>query len=207
MKHELPENPALILIDIQQGFDSLDWFGGERNNPDAEENARQLLEHWRLHNWPLFHIQHCSVIAGSPLAPGHPGNDFKEEVTPLEGELVIRKKVNSAFIGTDLKERLDAQGITTVVLAGLVTQHCVSTTARMAGNYGYRTFVVADASAAFRSRGLAGEDIPAEIVHQVSLATINNEFATVLTTAAGVVQRQSRGRRSRKIRGATIAGA
>lgn len=186
MQNELPENPALILIDIQQGFDSLDWFGGERNNPDAEENSRRLLEHWRLHGWPLFHIQHCSVKAGSPLGKGHPGNAFKEEVTPLEGEPVIRKKVNSAFIGTDLKERLDGLGIRTVVLAGFVTQHCVSTTARMAGNYGYRTFVAADACAAFCSRGLAGEHIPAEIVHQVSLATINEEFATVLTTDAAL---------------------
>jgi nicotinamidase-related amidase len=182
MKNEWPDNPALILIDIQQGFDITEAFGGERNNPDAELNASRLLEYWRASDWPVFHIRHCSVYPGSPLAEGHPGNEFKPEVRPLPGEPVIRKSVNSAFIGTDLKQRLDAQRIRTVVIAGFVTEHCVSTTARMAGNYGYLVFVAADATASFRKKGLGGEEIPAELVFQVSLATIDDEFATVLPT-------------------------
>ncbi len=183
MKNEWPDNPALILIDIQQGFDTTEAFGGERNNPGAEQNARRLLEYWRANEWPIFHIRHCSVHPGSPLAEGHPGNEFKEEVKPLPGEPVIRKNVNSAFIGTDLKERLDTQRIRTVVIAGFVTEHCVSTTARMAGNYGYLAFVAADATASFRKKGMGGEEIPAELVYQISLATIDDEFATVLPTA------------------------
>ena len=182
MKSELPERPALILIDIQQAFDHLDDFGGERNNPGAEQNARRLLEHWRQQQWPLFHIQHCSVKPGSKLAAGQPGNAFKEEVRPLPGEPVIQKSANSAFIGTDLKERLDRLGIGALVIAGFVTEHCVSTTARMAGNYGYTTFVVSDATAAFRKKGINGEIFPPELVHQLSLATIDHEFATVLPT-------------------------
>ena len=181
-KEQLLDEPALILIDIQKGFSQLDAFGGERNNPEAEENARLLLEHWRKNEWPLFHIQHCSLKPGSVLADGQPGNAFKDEVRPLPGEPVIRKNVNSAFIGTDLKDRLDDRGIHTIVIAGLITQHCISTTARMAGNYGYKTFVVSDATAAFSSKGLHGESYSAELVHQVSLATINREFATVLET-------------------------
>jgi nicotinamidase-related amidase len=184
MKNKMPAAPALILIDIQKAFDQKEVFGGERNNPGAEQNARRLLEHWRLHQWPLFHIQHCSVKPGSPLQKGQPGNDFKDEVRPQPGEPVIQKNVNSAFIGTDLKERLEEQGIGTVVIAGFVTEHCVSTTARMAGNFGYTTFVIADATAAFRKKGIGGETFPPELVHQVSLATIQNEFATVLTTEA-----------------------
>jgi nicotinamidase-related amidase len=182
MHKELLSAPALILIDIQKGFNHLESFGGERNNPGAEENARLLLEHWRKNKWPLFHVKHCSVKPGSPLAEGQPGNEFKNEVMPQAGEPVIKKNVNSAFIGTDLKERLDSQGIKTVVIAGLITQHCISTTARMAGNYGYNTFVVSDATAAFSSKGLDGIELPAELVHQVSLATINREFAAVLKT-------------------------
>src|ERR1700744_5946154 len=145
MTNEWPDNPALILIDIQQGFDGTAAFGGERNNPDAERNAARLLAHWRDNGWPIFHIRHCSVKPGSPLAEGQPGNDFKPEVRPLPGEPVIKKDVNSAFIGTDLKERLDAQGIRTLVIAGFVAEYCVSTTARMAGNYGYLVFVASDA--------------------------------------------------------------
>jgi len=184
MQHELPGTPALILIDIQKGFDQLDAFGGERNNPDAEKVAGGLLQNWRKLKWPVFHIRHCSIKSGSPLASGQPGNAFKDEVTPLPGEPIIHKSVNSAFIGTDLKERLDAQGIKTVVIAGLITQHCVSTTARMAGNYGYLTYVVSDATAAFSSKGIDGQSYPPELVHQVSLATIHREFAQVVTAAA-----------------------
>jgi nicotinamidase-related amidase len=182
MQKEWLNTPALLLIDIQKGLDDLEFYGGERNNPEAERNAGLILEYWRKNKWPLFHVQHCSITPGSPLTEGLPGNEHKEEVKPLSGEPVIKKNVNSAFIGTDLRERLDAQGIHTVVIVGLTTQHCVSSTTRMAGNYGYDTVVVSDATAAFRSKGLNGETIPAQLVHDVSLATLNREFAEVLST-------------------------
>jgi nicotinamidase-related amidase len=54
------DNPALILIDIQKGFDNIQYWGGQRNNPDAEENASELLKLWRANNLPIFHIKHCS---------------------------------------------------------------------------------------------------------------------------------------------------
>lgn len=175
-------NPALLLIDIQQGFDDISYWGGERNNPDAETNARKLLDHWRANGLPIFHIQHCSVNRNSLLAEGNPGNAHKEIVKPLPGEPVIKKSVNSSFIGTDLQQRLNAAGIDTVVIVGLTTEHCVSTTARMAGNFGYNTFVVADAIAAFNKKGINGEHYSAETIHLTSLAQLNGEFATVLNT-------------------------
>lgn len=175
-------NPALLLIDIQQGFNDISYWGGERNNPDAEINARKLLDHWRTNGLPIFHIQHCSVNPNSLLAEGNPGNAHKEIVKPLPGEPVIKKSVNSSFIGTDLQQRLDAASIDTVVIVGLTTEHCVSTTARMAGNFGYNTFVVADATAAFNKKGINGEHYSAETIHLTSLAQLNGEFATVLNT-------------------------
>lgn len=182
MEKEWSNIPALILVDIQKGLDELDFYGGERNNPGAEQNAGRILEYWRTNKWPLFHIQHCSVTPGSPLTEGLPGNAIKDEVKPATGEPVIKKNVNSAFIGTDLKERLDAQGIRTVVIVGLTIEHCVSTTVRMARNYGFDTVLVSDATAGFRSKGLNGESIPAQLVYDVSLATLNGEFAEVLVT-------------------------
>lgn len=182
MQKEWLNTPALLLIDIQKGLDNLEFYGGERNNPEAERNAGLVLDHWRKNKWPLFHVKHCSVTPGSPLTEGLPGNEHKEEVKPLAGEPVIKKNVNSAFIGTDLQEQLDAQDIRTVVIVGLTAEHCVSTTARMAANLGYDTVVVPDATAAFRSRGLNGETIPAQLVHEVSLATLNREFAELLLT-------------------------
>jgi len=177
------DRPALILVDIQQGFDDLEHWGGHRNNPDAETNAGKLLELWRQNELPVFHVKHCSTTPGSRLAEGHPGNEFKKIVQPKAGEPVIRKKVNSAFIGTDLKRRLDNANITKVVIIGLTTDHCVSTTARMAGNYGYDTYVVSDATATFDKIAANGQKYSAEIIHETALASLHSEFAMVITTA------------------------
>jgi nicotinamidase-related amidase len=176
-----PENPALLLIDIQKGFVDLDYFGGERNNLDAEANCGILLACWRRKQWPTFHIGHCSVNAASPLVEGKPGNEFRDEIKPLPGEPVLKKSVNSAFIGTGLQQMLDTAGIKTLVIVGLITQHCISTTARMAGNLGYKTFVVSDATAAFQTKGLNGEIFSAQMTHDLSLATIHMEFGDVVT--------------------------
>ena len=95
---------------------------------------------------------------------------------------IIKKNVNSAFIGTDLKEQLDSQNITKLVIVGLTTDHCVSTTTRMAGNFGFNTFLVSDATATFNKKGLDGQNFSAEIIHETALASLNDEFATIVTT-------------------------
>ena len=100
----------------------------------------------------------------------------------MEGEPVITKNVNSAFIGTDLLELLKQVPTDTVVLVGLTTNHCVSSTARMAGNLGLQTYVVSDAVAAFDNKDLQGKPLAAEIMHQTALASIQEEFATVTDT-------------------------
>lgn len=172
--------PALILIDIQKGFENIAYWGGHRNNPDAEVNAAELLKFWRQNKLPIFFIKHCSTNPKSPLAEGNPGNEIHDIVKPFPGETVIKKNVNSAFIGTDLKELLDTASIRSLVIAGLTTDHCVSTTVRMAGNYGYETFLVADAVATFDKTGPDGQKYSAELIHETALASLHNEFATVL---------------------------
>ena|SRR5690348_15172367 len=179
----IPKNAALILIDIQQGFDQPGYWG-QRNNPDAEAKAAALLKAWRDSGRPLFHVRHLSRNPKSPLAPGQPGCEIKPEVQPLAGEPVIGKDVNSAFIGTDLEARLRQAGIGTLVVAGLTTPHCVSTTVRMAGNLGFQAFVAADACAAFAQTGHDGRVYGAEIVHQVALANLHGEFAEVIDSRA-----------------------
>src|SRR6185295_18207329 len=101
------DRPALILIDIQKGFDNLEYWGGQRNNPNAENNAGELLKLWRENNLPIFHIKHCSLNPTSMLNEVSEGNEFKDIVKPTREETIIKKNVNSAFIGTDLKEQLD----------------------------------------------------------------------------------------------------
>lgn len=182
MKISKGDLPALILIDIQKAFDDEEYWGGTRNNPDAEKNARKLLDYWRANGLPLFHIQHCSVNPDARHGINSPGNAFKEIVLPLTGEPIIQKSVNSSFIGTNLKEQLDEKGINTVVIVGLTTDHCVSTTTRMAGNYGYNTWIVADATATFGKTGIRGEHYDGETMHLTALAQLKNEFATVADT-------------------------
>lgn len=178
------DKPALLLIDIQKGFDDIAYWGGQRNNPDAENKAAELLKVWRDNKLPIFHIQHCSTTPTSLLRESHPGNAFKDIVKPIAGEQIVKKNVNSAFIGTNLKDQLDRAKITKLVIVGLTTDHCVSTTTRMAGNLGFETFLVSDATATFNKKGINGESFSAELIHETALASLSNEFATIVTTAS-----------------------
>lgn len=176
------DRPALILIDIQKAFDNIEYWGGQRNNLNAEENASELLKLWRQNNLPIFHVKHCSSSPTSILNETNKGNEFMDLVKPIDDEPIVKKNVNSAFIGTDLKEQLDNSKITKLVIVGLTTDHCVSTTTRMAGNFGFDAFLVSDATATFNKKGLEGQNYSAELIHETALASLNEEFATIVTT-------------------------
>jgi nicotinamidase-related amidase len=169
------KHAALIPIDVQQGFDYPGW--PKRNNPAMEANGQALLAAWRATGFPLIHARHDSIHADSTLHPDHPGNAFRPGFEPRPGEPVVGKSVNAALIGTDLDLRLRRLGVTTVVLFGISTDMCVSTTARVAANMGYRVVVVGDACACFELDGIAADDI-----HRAHLATLNHEFADVVDT-------------------------
>jgi nicotinamidase-related amidase len=168
---------ALLLVDVQQGLD--DPRLGTRNNPDAEERMADLLAGWRAAGHPVIHIQHLSLEPHSTLRAELPGVAFKSEVTPLPGEPVFQKHVNSAFIGTALEAHLRSHGIERLVVIGLTTDHCVSSTVRMAGNLGFDVTVVEDATATFERRGPDGEHYGAELMHRSALASLHGEFAEV----------------------------
>ena len=179
---KLTSKPALLLIDIQKGLDDIDYYGGHRNNVQAEANAKRILNFWRNEKLPIFHIKHNSTNPNSPLFPGKPGNEFKDIVKPRANESIIEKQVNSAFIGTDLQQQLDEMTVKKLVMIGLTTDHCISSSARMAGNLGYETFLVSDAMATFDKVGPYGTKFKAEMVHEIELAILHNEFVTVIGT-------------------------
>ena len=174
------ENPVLLIIDVQKGLDEPCW--GRRCNPFAEQNMARILEHWRAQKMPVVHVQHLSTNPVSPLRPGLPGNAIKTEVMPVEGEKIFQKEVNSAFIGTGLTDYLKTHGYNKLVIIGLTTNHCISASARMAGNLGFETTVVSDATAAFDLKGIDGRLHDAETVHAISLASLNEEFASIHDT-------------------------
>lgn len=151
---DIDRNAALILIDVQEGFD--DPFWGHRNDPQAEQIIALLLDHWRITGRPVIHVRHDPKTDGSALRSGNLGNDFKREATPID--------------------------------VGLTTNHCVSTTARMAGNLGFETFVVSDATANFDRMGIDGHPRKAEYVHAAALSDLHGEFATVVGSSTLLAQ-------------------
>lgn len=173
------KKPALILIDIQKAFLDEEYWGGNRNNKNAEIVSGKILDKWRELKLPIFHIRHSSKNPDSKLHISNKGFEFNQNVIPLENEPVITKNVNSAFIGTNLKAQLNDLNISTLVIIGITTNHCVSTTARMSGNFGFKTYLISDATATFDRKGINGEQYDSETIHLTTLANLNEEFATV----------------------------
>lgn len=165
---------------MQRGFDDPVW--GRRNNPALEDRVAQLLETWRRTGRPVVHARHMSTEPRSPLRPNQPGNEFMPFAAPRPGELVIEKAVNSCFIGTPLEAELRGRGYHALVVAGLTTNHCISTTVRMAGNLGFATWLPADATATFDRVGPDGIHYQAEQIHAIALSDLHQEFATVTHT-------------------------
>ena len=176
----LDPNAALIVVDMQKGFDDSSW--GTRNNLEAESRVAALLQHWRDSQAPVIHVHHCSRSPEGCFRPGTQGNEPKAQAIPRHGEIIYRKWVNSAFIGTTLEADLRQRGIASLVVVGFTTNHCISTTVRMAGNLGFSTYVVSDATAAFDRAGGDGRPRRAEDVHNAALGDLHGEFAEVVDT-------------------------
>jgi nicotinamidase-related amidase len=177
-----PRGAVLLLIDLQRAIDHPSW--GTRNNPQAETRIAGLLRHWRSQGWPVWHVRHDSTEPGSHYRPGQPGHAFKPQAAPVAGEPVIPKQRNSAFIGTDLEARLRAGGHEALVVAGVVTNNSVEATVRMAGNLGFRTWLVADGCFTFAKADWNGTVHSADEVHAMSLANLEAEYCTVVTSEA-----------------------
>lgn len=175
------KNPALIVIDVQKGFDDKAYFG-ERNNPNAEENIAKLLKFWRQQHLPIIHYKNDSTEMHSPLRAGLPGNEIKDIVKPLKEEIVLTKMVNSAFVDPKLLLHLCTKKVTTLVLVGLTTDHCVSTTARHAANLGFAVYVVDDATATFDRASAYFGIATGETMHRIALLSLEGEFATIVKT-------------------------
>ena len=174
-------SPALVVVDVQNGLADPVW--GRRDNPACEENIAALLAGWRERGLPVVFVRHDSVEPGSPLAPGTPGNAFKD-VIEGEPDLLVAKSVNSSFHGEpSLQAWLDGEGIATIYVCGITTNHCCETTARVGGNLGYDVRFVLDATHTFDRPDPDGEIVPAEVIARVTATNLHGEFATVVDTA------------------------
>lgn len=174
-----PETTALLVVDVQRAFEEWDATGQRRNNPDAGSRIADLLTAFRSQGAPVIHVRHASLNPESAFQADRPGHQVQDVAREEPGEPIVVKNVNSSFIGTDLEERLRAGGIENVVIVGATTNHCVETTARMAGNLGFNTLLVRDATWTYDRVGVDGELFPAEQIHAVTLANLNDEFVEV----------------------------
>ncbi|KAJ5775733.1 uncharacterized protein N7511_000744 [Penicillium nucicola] len=210
---------ALILIDNQAAFThepTISHWGTQRSNPRYEANLQALLTAFRTaksqspssSQFEVIHIFHSSTSPGSLLHHSHPAQGIRplDFATPASdgSEPIFWKSVNSSFIGTGLEAHLREKGFRQLLFAGLTTDHCVSTTVRMAANLGVvdrylgdgpvklradgshenevevdqgRIVLVADATATF---GKAGID--SETIQKVTVASLDGEFADAIGT-------------------------
>jgi nicotinamidase-related amidase len=172
--------PCLILIDMQKCM--ANPAAGSRNNPQAEDHIARLLQAWRAANAPVVHVRHISRSPTSLFAPGQSGVEFQEAFTPLPHEHVVEKNVPDAFINSALERWLRVRDLNELVLAGVSTNNSVEASARTAGNLGFDTVVVLDATFAFAMRDYAGVQRSADEVHAMALANLMSDYATIKDT-------------------------
>jgi len=176
-----PVREALLIVDMQQGFDEPWW--GKRNNPRAEENGLRVLETARRRRHQIVFVRHDSLEPTSALRRSLPGNGFKAGFRPESGDWVIAKNFRSAFVRTGLEGRLRATNISRLTVFGITTDQCVSTTVRTASDLGFETTLIEDACACFSQASPDGLVVPAEVIHLAHVTTLATEFAQVCKAA------------------------
>ena len=172
---------ALLVVDVQQGFDDPVW--GPRNNPACEGNIAALVEAWRANGQPIVYVRHDSTEPGSPFTPGEPGNELRD-ILDGEPDLLVAKSVNSAFHGEpDLAAWLRGEGIERVAVCGVQTNMCCETTARVAANLDFDMTFVLDATHTFDLPAHdGGGTISADELARVTATNLDPEFGRVVTT-------------------------
>jgi nicotinamidase-related amidase len=183
------DRAVLLPVDMQRAFDAPPW--PRRWNDEVDANGLALLAAWRAAGRPIIHVRHDSVEPGSSLAAGTAGNQFRSGFEPLGDEPLVTKSVNSAFIGTDLDLRLKRLGVRHVVVFGISTDMCVSTTVRTGANFGWSMVLVPDACDCFDLPDGNGGIIPAEDIQQAHVATLAFEFCRTVPTAELTATRQA----------------
>ena len=173
---------ALIIVDIQN-----DYFANgkmELVNPDkAAANAAKVLAWFRENNKDnIFHVQH---IAASPelgfFLPDTEGAEIHETVLPLESENIILKNFPNSFLKTDLESKLRANGVTKVVVIGMMTHMCIDATTRAAVDLGFETLLIEDACAT-RDMEYQGNIVPAAQVHTAFVSALGSMYCAVTST-------------------------
>ncbi|MCW8885624.1 MAG: cysteine hydrolase, partial [Motiliproteus sp.] len=152
----------------------------------ALEECKKLLDRFRQAGRPIFHIRH-DAGAGTPYDVNEPLGQIADIVAPIEGEVVITKNLPNSFAQTELDGLLRQAGVNNLILVGFMSHMCVNSTARGAFSLGYNPTVVASATAtrALPSKA-TGKTVPAEQLHEASLAALSDLPSAVVANIADV---------------------
>lgn len=172
---------GLLLIDVQNEY----FLGGAiplEGMEEVVENCRQLLEHFRKLNLPIFHVQQHSIQSGAAFfVPYTKGYEIHPRVQPQPNETLVVKHYPNAFRETILSSALQNAQITHLIIVGAMVHLCVDATVRAAFDLGYTCTVIADACAT-REIEYAGKTIPAETVHAAFMSSLSFPFASIIST-------------------------
>lgn len=173
---------ALLVIDIQQAaFDGAFCPPIDRSS-ELVANARALIDAAHAAGEPVIFVQHCDA-KGEPFEEGTPHWQFHEQLTPQDGDLVVKKHASSAFESTDLEAKLAALGARDLVVCGLQSDFCVSNTSRSALALGYRVRIASDGHSTWDLNGESAAAI-SERVNQ-ELESLGAVLASTNTIAVG----------------------
>lgn len=176
-----PASTALLVIDFQQ-----EYFTGRLPIPDGQKalnKARELIAFADKARIPVYQIQHIAPAGSAVFALDGEGVKFHPQMLPRAGDTMLQKTTVSVFGSTELDRLLKEKGIKTVIIAGLMTHACVAGGARDAAPLGYQVVVASDASATRSITRADGSSIDANSLHRAALASVEDTFGDVMTTA------------------------
>src|SRR3954447_2241663 len=173
---------GLLIIDIQR-----DYFPGGAFplvEPEAAaEAAGRALDHFRAEGEPIVHVRH---IWDAPDAPffkkGTAGTEIPPPVAPEGDETLITKDEPNAFLGTDLEQRLRADGIDELVVAGMMSSMCVDASVRAGADLGFGMTVIHDGCAA-PDLEFGGRQVDGASVHAAFMAALGDGYATLVSSS------------------------
>jgi len=175
---------VLIVIDAQREY--VDGKLPLSGVGAALKEIAGLLVRARKAGMPIIHIQHRGRPGGA-FGPDTPGFAIADAAAPTSTETVIEKSLPNAFASTALKETLGGTGRKQLILTGFMTHMCVEATARAALDHGFKTFVVAAATA---TRDLPDPltqgTLAAADVQRNALAALADRFATIVADSCAV---------------------
>jgi nicotinamidase-related amidase len=173
---------ALLVIDAQDSFRATPRWD-RRSNLAFEANVAALVDAYHAAGLPVLYFLHTDGDAG--FAPDSPHFKLMDFLAPRADEPVLVKSTRNCFTSTDLQPRLLARGVRRVAIAGIQTEQCCETTARVAADLGFAVDFAIDATMTFPipNWDAPGEELAVEAIVERTAYALRRRFARVVRAA------------------------